>query len=56
MDKSSFNAEKPVCIVVMPFLSVLMPSLGVSMLKAMLARHGIGSDIFYGSLLMYNHF
>jgi ribosomal peptide maturation radical SAM protein 1 len=40
----------------MPFLPVSMPSLGVSILKSMLARHGIGADIFYGSLLLYKHF
>ena len=40
----------------MPFLPVVMPSLGVSMLKAMLARHGIEADVFYGSLLLYKHF
>ncbi|MFH1465915.1 MAG: RiPP maturation radical SAM C-methyltransferase [Pseudomonadota bacterium] len=39
-----------VCLVSMPFAPANMPNLGVSTLKAALARDGIACDIYYGAL------
>ncbi len=39
-----------VCLVSMPFMPVLTPALGPSLLKAGLGRDGIDCDLYYGSL------
>jgi ribosomal peptide maturation radical SAM protein 1 len=42
--------DSRVCLVTMPFMPVLTPALGPSLLKAGLAAKGIECDLFYGSL------
>jgi ribosomal peptide maturation radical SAM protein 1 len=44
------SPPKRVCLVSMPFVPVNMPGMGVSTLKAALARDGIACDIYYGAL------
>ena len=51
-----FPVAAPVCLVSMPFMPITMPALGISLLKASLARAGIGCDVFYGSLRLLSLF
>jgi ribosomal peptide maturation radical SAM protein 1 len=46
----------PVCLVSMPFTPVMMPALGVSLLKAELNQVGINADVVYCTLALLEHF
>ena len=51
----SFN-ETRICLISMPFSPVIMPSLGISTLKATLTGRGISTDLYYGSFEFFRTF
>jgi ribosomal peptide maturation radical SAM protein 1 len=48
------GAKAKLCLVSMPFSPAIMPSLGVSTLKATLAARGMPADIYYGAFEFFN--
>jgi ribosomal peptide maturation radical SAM protein 1 len=48
--------SKRACLVLAPFTPSVMPSLGVSILKATLAKAGIETDVYYASLDFFRFF
>lgn len=50
------SSDKRVCLVSMPFLPINMPALGVSTLKATLARASIEADVYYAAFDFFRFF